>query len=92
MQEYDYVKIFKGLADKTRQDILGLLTAEEKNVTDICAQFRIAQPTVSHHLRILKDCDLLDSRKEGKNIYYFANKNVVNDVLGNVVKRMNGRA
>ena len=59
MVDYDLVKIFKALADKTRQDILELLGEEEMNVTDICSEFEISQPTVSHHLNILKNCHLV---------------------------------
>ena len=88
MAEHDLVKIFKALADKTRQDILELLTEEEElNVTDICSEFDISQPTVSHHLQILKNCDLVDTRKEGKMIYYFVKKEVIKDVFGNVIER-----
>lgn len=88
MAEYDLVKIFKALADKTRQDILELLSEEELNVSDICSEFDISQPTVSHHLQILKNCDLVDYRKDGKNIYYYVKQEIVNDVFGRVVKKM----
>jgi ArsR family transcriptional regulator len=88
MAEYDLVKIFKALADKTRQDILELLGEEEMNVTDICSEFRISQPTVSHHLHILRNSDLVDYRKDGKNIYYYVKQEVVNDVFGRVVRKM----
>lgn len=88
MEEYDLVRIFKALADKTRQDILELLGQEEMNVTEICSEFKISQPTVSHHLHILRNSDLVDYRKEGKNIYYYVKQEVVNDVFGRVVKKM----
>ena len=88
MAEYDLVKIFKALADKTRQDILELLGEEEMNVSDICHEFNISQPTVSHHLHILRNCDLIASRKEGKNIYYYVKREVVNDMFGNIVRKM----
>ena len=91
MDEYDLVKVFKALADKTRQDIIEMLGEEEMNVSDICSEFRISQPTVSHHLNILKNCDLVDYRKEGKNIYYYVRQEVVNDVFGRVVKKMHIR-
>ena len=91
MEEYDLVKIFKALADKTRQDILELLGEEEMNVTDICSEFRISQPTVSHHLHILKNCNLVDFRKEGKNIYYYVKQEIMNDVFGTVVRKMHIR-
>ena len=91
MDEYDLVRIFKALADKTRQDILELLGEEEMNVTDICSEFRVSQPTVSHHLHILKNSGLVDYRKDGKNIYYYVKQEVVNDVFGRVVKKMHIR-
>ncbi|MFH1553210.1 MAG: metalloregulator ArsR/SmtB family transcription factor [Candidatus Omnitrophota bacterium] len=88
MGEYDLVKIFKALADKTRQDILELLGEEEMNVTDICSEFRTSQPTISHHLQILKNCDLVKSRKDGKNIYYYVRQEMIDDVFGRVVRKM----
>ncbi len=91
MDEYDLVKIFKALADKTRQEIMELLAEEEMNVTDICSEFKISQPTVSHHLHILKNCDLVATRKDGKNIYYYVRQEIVNDVFGRVVKKMHIR-
>ena len=91
MVEYDFVKIFRALADQTRQDILELLGEEEMNVTDICEEFDVSQPTVSHHLQILKNCQLVASRKEGKNIYYYIRQEIVNDVFGRVVRKMHIR-
>jgi DNA-binding transcriptional ArsR family regulator len=88
MDEHDLVKIFKALADKTRQDIMELLAEEEMNVTDICSEFDVSQPTVSHHLHILKNCDLVDTRKDGKNIYYYVRQEIVEDVFGRIVKKM----
>jgi ArsR family transcriptional regulator len=88
MPDYDLVKIFKALADKTRQDILELLGKEEMNVTDICSEFRTSQPTISHHLQILKSCDLVDFRKEGKNIYYYVRQEVIDEVFGKVARKM----
>jgi ArsR family transcriptional regulator len=81
------VKLFKALSDETRHRIFELLCCEEMNVSDICREFHTAQPTISHHLQILKNCDLVDTRKEGKMIYYYVNKEVINDALGNVIER-----
>ena len=88
MSEYDLVKIFKALADETRQEILELLAGDEMNVSDICAEFNTSQPTISHHLHILRNCRLVDSRKDGKNIYYYVRQEIVNDVFGTVIRRM----
>lgn len=91
MDEYDLVKIFKALADRTRQEILERLAEEEMNVTDICSLFDISQPTVSHHLQILRNCDLVATRKEGKNVYYYVRQEIVNGAFGTIVKRMHIR-
>ena len=88
MAEYDLVRIFKALADQTRQDIIELLGDEEMNVTDICSEFDISQPTVSHHLNILKNCHLVDHRRAGKNVYYYVKREVITEVFGHVVRKM----
>ncbi len=72
--------IFKALSDLTRQEILELLKEHEMNVTEICEAFeQMTQPTVSHHLHILKNCDLVDTRREGKMIYYYLNRKILHD-------------
>lgn len=88
MGEYDVTRIFKALGDKTRQDILELLGEDEMNVTDICSEFNTSQPTISHHLQILRNSQLIESRKEGKRIYYFVKKEIIQEVFGNVIKKM----
>ena len=66
----DPVDFCKALADDTRQGILRLLQDGEKSVTDIVAEFHLSQPTISHHLSLLKNNGLVTSRQEGKQIYY----------------------
>ena len=88
MREYDFVKIFKALADRTRQDILELLAKRDMNVTDICSAFHTSQPTISHHLQILRNCGLVDFRKEGKNVYYYVQQEVIDEVFGVVIRKM----
>jgi DNA-binding transcriptional ArsR family regulator len=88
MEDRDFVRIFKALADKTRQDILELLGEDERNVSDICSVFKTSQPTISHHLQILKNSNLVDSRKEGKNIYYFVRQETFRDAFGGIVRKM----
>ena len=91
MVEYDLVRIFKALADKTRQDIFEMLGDEEMNVTDICNMFKISQPTISHHLQILRNSNLVATRKEGKNVYYYVKKEVVSGAFGNIIRKMHIR-
>lgn len=80
-------RLFKALSDETRHKIFELLCEEEMNVTDICEEFNTTQPTISHHLQILKSCDLVETRKDGKMVYYCVNKEVVRDAFGNVIER-----
>ena len=74
----DCVEFCKALADDTRQRILVMLTDEELCVGDIVEAFDISQPTISHHLNVLKQFGLVTSRKEGKQVFYTVNhENVV---------------
>ena len=69
----DCCAFFKALLDRTRQKILELLYKKEMCVSEICGNFKISQPSVSHHLGILRQAGLVKTRKEGKEIYYSLN-------------------
>lgn len=64
--------LFKALADPARLSILATLARAEHEVCvcDFTAGLQINQPTVSHHLRILKDADLVRSVRRGTWVYY----------------------
>jgi DNA-binding transcriptional ArsR family regulator len=62
--------VFHALADPTRRAIFQALTHGELAVKDLTARFAISQPAVSQHLAALKDAGLVDSRKEGRCVYY----------------------
>ena len=59
-------KAFKALADPTRREILGLLRQREMTAGDLAEQFDMTKPSMSHHFAVLKDADLLTSRREGQ--------------------------
>lgn len=62
---------FKALADPTRVAIVNRLTkAESVCVCDLTAAFELSQPTISHHLRILRDSGLVESERRGTWAYY----------------------
>ena len=82
------IKLFKALADEHRQRMLELLKEEELCVSDICNNFKMQQPSVSHHLGILKRAGLIDSRKEGKEVYYSLNRYHMQDCFGNFCSHM----
>jgi ArsR family transcriptional regulator len=74
----DCVEFCKALGDGTRQRILELLLDGEKCVADLVDAFDMSQPSISHHLRVLKQFDLVTSRKEGRLVFYALNReNVV---------------
>ncbi len=73
-------RLLKALADPTRLRILSLLSRHEGEVCvfEIVESFTLEQPTISHHLRILRDAGLVDCRKRGLWAYYYVRR----DALG----------
>ena len=62
---------FKALADPTRVAIVNRLAqADETCVCDLTAAFDLSQPTISHHLKVLRDAGLVESRRLGTSAYY----------------------
>jgi ArsR family transcriptional regulator len=90
--EVDCVAFCKALADKTRQDILQMLLEGEKNVGDLVEAFDTSQPTISHHLNILKRLGLVSSRREGKHVYYSINHENVVECCGMLIAKFEGEA
>lgn len=74
-------KTFKALSDKTRREILRLLKDGPMTAGDIASQFDMSFATVSHHLSILKDADLVSDKKDGKFIIYELNSGVIDDLI-----------
>ena len=62
--------VFKALADPSRRAIFESLARGESAVKDLTASFDISQPAVSQHLAALRDAGLVDSRREGRRVYY----------------------
>ena len=70
----DPVEFAKAIADETRQQIMRLCCCQWMNVTEIVeALHQVSQPTVSHHLSILRSAGLVNVRREGKLVYYSLN-------------------
>ena len=83
----DCVEFCKDLADDTRQKILEMLIEGEKCVGDIVDAFSMSQPTISHHLGILKQFNLVTSRKEGKQVFYAINHDNVVECCGQLIAK-----
>jgi len=73
MMKTKCILIFQALSDSTRQKILELLQNKEMCVSDICKNFKMTQPSISHHLDILKRAGLVKYNKKGKEVYYTNN-------------------
>ena len=73
--------IFKALNDATRREILELLKKKELSAGEIADHFNISKPSISHHLDILKQADLITSEKKGQFIIYSINTTIMEDVL-----------
>lgn len=64
------VAMFKVLGDRTRLNILLILARGERNVGSLCTELGLPQPTVSHHLGLMRINRLIDNRRDGKQVYY----------------------
>jgi ArsR family transcriptional regulator len=64
----------KALADETRQKIMNLVCCQWLSVNEIVEQLNVTQPTVSHHLALLRETGLVHVREEGKQTFYSLNQ------------------
>jgi DNA-binding transcriptional ArsR family regulator len=78
--------IFQALSDRTRLTILELLKEKERCVSELCEHFQISQPSVSHHLDILKRSGLVSADKRGREVFYTFNDNVLIECCGQQFK------
>lgn len=72
---------FRALADPTRREILGLLRQGEMTAGALAEKFDMTKPSMSHHFAVLKDADLITSRRDGQQIWYSLNTTVVQDLM-----------
>jgi ArsR family transcriptional regulator len=81
----DTVEFAKALADETRQKIMALCCCKELNVNEIVEALDVSQPTVSHHLAILKRAGLVHVERRGKEVFYTLNQDELADACCKVV-------
>ncbi len=80
------VTFAKALADPTRQQIMELICCDWLNVSEIVDAVGVRQPTVSHHLAILKEARLVSTRAEGKHTYYLLNQINIANCCGQLIE------
>ena len=73
--------IFKALADPTRRKILKMLREKDLTAGEIADEFNISKPSISHHLNLLKQAQLVLSDKQGQNVIYSLNTTVFQDIV-----------
>jgi ArsR family transcriptional regulator, arsenate/arsenite/antimonite-responsive transcriptional repressor len=82
----DSVLFAKAIADDTRQDIMKCLCCVWLSVNDIVDAVDVNQPTVSHHLKILADANLVEVRQEGRQRFYTLNQEQLTVCCGVLVQ------
>ncbi|WP_114781695.1 autorepressor SdpR family transcription factor [Botryobacter ruber] len=74
-------KVFKALNDQTRREILKLLKEKDMSAGEIAEAFNITKPSISHHLDLLQQADLVTSEKRGQFVIYSLNTTVLDDIM-----------
>jgi DNA-binding transcriptional ArsR family regulator len=72
--------VFQAIADPTRRGILLLVATQSMTAGSIAANFDTARPTVSKHLQILTECELLEQEQNGREIYYHLNPKKIKEI------------
>ncbi len=74
-------KTLKALSDPIRREILEMLKEGRMSAGDIVAKFEVTGASISRHLSVLKEADLIRDKREGKFIYYEINTSVLEDIM-----------
>lgn len=73
--------VFKALSDPTRRRVLQLLREGPKSAGDLAEHFEVSKPTMSAHFAVLREADLVSSKKQGKSVIYELQMSVLEDAL-----------
>jgi len=84
-------ELFKALSDPTRRRIIQLLREKDMTPTEILEKINVSQPTLSHHLDILKRANLIEGEREGQFIKYSLNMSVFEMLIEYLLKLKDGR-
>jgi len=83
-------EVFKALGDPTRRRIVEMLKERDLTPTEILQQLNVSQPTLSHHLDILRRAGLIEGEREGKFIRYSLNMTVLEMSIEYLMKLIGG--
>ena len=73
--------VWNALADPTRRQMLNLLKERDMNAGEIAERFNMTKPSISHHLNILKQAELVTAEKKGQHVIYSLNISVFEEML-----------
>jgi len=73
-------EIFRALADPSRREILRLLRHRELSAGELAQHFDMTKPSMSHHFSVLKQADLVTTRRDGQQVLYALNTTVIQDL------------
>ena len=90
VKQMGFQQSFKALSDNTRREILNLLKDGALTAGEIGSHFDMTGATISHHLSILKEADLISDDRRGKFIYYELNMSVLDEIMGWVAQLKGG--
>ena len=74
-------RTLKALSDPIRREILNLLKSGRLSAGEICQHFQVTDASISRHLSVLRDADLVRDTREGKFIYYDLNASVLEEIM-----------
>jgi ArsR family transcriptional regulator len=76
----DTAKVLKAISEPKRLRIVDMLSCGELCACEILEEFHITQPTLSHDMKLLVEAGIVKDRREGKNIYYSLNQDILNQL------------
>jgi DNA-binding transcriptional ArsR family regulator len=83
--------LLTALGEPARMEIIALLAQQGRtNVGDIASNFRLSRPTISHHLKVLKDAGIVQSEKQGQETYYWLDRDFLITGLEQIVEALKG--
>ena len=86
-----FTEFFKALSDPTRREILQCLKEKAKTPSELLVEISTSQPTLSHHLDILKRADVISGEREGQFIRYSLNMSVFDTALEYLIQIKKGK-
>ena len=84
----DIARFARVISDPTRQELMRLLCCRWVCVSDLVDHLGVSQPTVSHHLSVLRDSGLVQLRRDGKQVFYTLNQDEVTVCCGRIMRTL----